>query len=89
MPDLAVLGLQPGEEVRYRRPDRRRWQLGQAMRVERDGSVGIMDAGGASRSVAAERVEVRAVTTRGRRHWEPLLVRATRTEQLTLFALQS
>jgi hypothetical protein len=87
MPDLAVLGLRSGEEVRYRRADRRRWQVGRATRVERDGSVGIIDAGGASRSIAAEHIEVSAVTTRGRRHWEPLLARATRTEQLALFSV--
>jgi hypothetical protein len=87
VPDLAVLGLRPGEEVRYRRADRRRWQLGRATRVERDGSIGIIDADGASRSIAAEHVEVSATTVRGRRHWEPLLARATRTEQLPLFMI--
>ena len=33
---LEALGLQPGEQVRFRRADRARWQLGTVARLERD-----------------------------------------------------
>ncbi len=78
------LGLREGEEVRFRRDERRRWQLGHVRRIERDGSVGIVDGKGASRAIPPAHVEVRRGTSRGARAWEPLLDRAARTEQLQL-----
>jgi hypothetical protein len=81
--ELAALGLTPGEAVRFRRGSGH-WQLGRARNVERDGSLGIVDANGASRSLAIERVEVRVTGRRGGRAWEPLAARAARTEQLRL-----
>ncbi len=80
---LLEVGLREGEEVRFRRSDRRRWQLGRARCVERDGSIGITDRDGASRSVARAQVEVRKAGARGGTGWEPLLDRVARTEQLS------
>jgi hypothetical protein len=81
---LAGLGLRPGERVRFRRPDRARWQEGVATHVERDGSLGVRDGDGAARAVPLDRVEVELRTARGARRWEPLLARAGRAEQLRL-----
>ena len=53
--------------------------------VERDGSIGVRDQKGASRALAIERLEVRATGPRGANMWEPLLERAARTEQLSLW----
>jgi hypothetical protein len=85
---LAGLGLSVGEEVRFQRPDRSRWQAGVVRRLERDGSIGLTDANGGARAVALTQVRVRV---RARRsggtppdRWEPLADRAARTEQLTL-----
>lgn len=81
--DLASLGLAPGEAVRFRRGSGH-WQLGLARRVERDGSIGVTDEKGAARCLPVDRLEVRAQGRRGGRAWEPLAVRAARTEQLRL-----
>jgi hypothetical protein len=70
--------------VRFRRQDRSRWQPGTVARRERDGSIGITDANGAARAIPLRLVEVRCVGPRGAKAWEPLLDRATRTEQLSL-----
>src|SRR5436190_13986041 len=79
---LLDLGLRAGEQVRFRRPDRTRWQMGVVRRVERDGSIGIVDGNGASRSLPAAMVEV---AKPGRRNaWESVLERAARVEQLDL-----
>lgn len=78
---IQRFGLEPGEEVRFRRPDRSRWQDGVATGVERDGSLAIADRDGAHRAIPVELVLVR----RGRRAWEPLVERAARTVQLSLF----
>jgi hypothetical protein len=85
---LAALGLAVGEEIRFLRPDRSRWQPGTVHRLERDGSIGLTDANGGARAVALTQVRVRV---RARRsglappdRWEPLADRAARTEQLTL-----
>jgi len=69
--------------VRFRRPDRSRWQLGKVAGRERDGSIGITDTNGAARAIPLHLVEVRSTGPRGARAWEPLLDRATRTEQLS------
>lgn len=78
---IQRFGLEPGEAVRFRRPDRSRWQDGIATGVERDGSLAVADRDGAHRAIPVELVLVR----RGRRGWEPLVDRAARTVQLQLF----
>jgi hypothetical protein len=83
-PTLAQLGLRQGERVRFRRPDRARWQPGTVHRRERDGSVRITDTNGAARAIPIQLVQVRCAGPRGAMGWEPLLDRATRTEQLSL-----
>ncbi|HEX4979251.1 MAG TPA: hypothetical protein VFV35_04225 [Acidimicrobiales bacterium] len=83
--ELERLGLRVREQIRFRRPDRSRWQDGVVVGVERDGSLAVRDADGAARSVPLGAVLVRARGARGGRRWEPLLARASRTEQLDLF----
>lgn len=83
--ELERLALHVGEKIRFLRVDRSRWQDGVVAGVERDGSLAVRDTKGASRSVPLEHVLVRAEGARGGRHWEPLLDRAARTEQLELF----
>ncbi|HET6921205.1 MAG TPA: hypothetical protein VFI46_17340, partial [Jiangellaceae bacterium] len=51
-----------------------------------DGSVHVRDGKRASRSLSVDRLEVRTRGPRGASTWEPLTVRAARTEQLALFA---
>lgn len=82
--ELLRLGLRPGERVRFKRPDRSRWQAGKATGVGRDGSLAITDGKGAARAVPLQHVEVQVVTARGATRWEPLIDRASRTEQLKL-----
>jgi hypothetical protein len=83
--EMERLGLRAGEAVRFRRPDRSRWQNGVVVAIERDGSVGIRDVDGASRSIPLDHVLVRTTGARRASRWEPLLTRAARTEQLLLF----
>ena len=78
---IQRFGLEPGEAVRFRRPDRSRWQEGVATGVERDGSLAVADREGSHRAIPVELVLVR----KGRRGWEPLVERAARTVQLPLF----
>lgn len=63
--ELAVWGLAPGDEVRFRKPDQSRWTKGKAVRRERDGSLGLVDARGRSRAIPAELCERRVKTARG------------------------
>jgi hypothetical protein len=81
---LAILGLRPGETVRWRSAEGARWHTGKVARRERDGSIGVTDARGASRSLPVGRLEVRCSGPRGGPAWEPLGVRAARCEQLRL-----
>lgn len=81
---LAILGLQPGEVVRWQASDGGRWRTGRVTRRERDGSVGVSDARGASRSLPVARLEVRCSGPRGGAGWEALSERASRCEQLSL-----
>ena len=81
---LAILGLRPGEQVRFRREPAQRWRFGVVTRREHDGSVGLTDGKGSARSVAVDHIEVCCRGPRGGRSWEPLSVRASRCEQLTL-----
>jgi hypothetical protein len=52
---------------------------------ERDGSVGVRDARGASRALRVDRLEVRDRGPRGGVVWEPLAERVARSEQLGLW----
>ena len=79
------LGLEPGEAIRFRRPDRSRWQDGVAVGIERDGSLAVSDRDGGHRAIPVELVLVRAGGSGRRARWEPLLERASRTVQLQLF----
>lgn len=83
---LAELGLAPGDQVRFRRSDAERWKPATVARRERDGSVGLHDAKGASRAIPVACIEVRTTGPRGGTVWEPLVERAARTEQLALVA---
>ena len=83
--DPASFGLRRGEEVRFRRGGRGKWTPGRIERIERDGSIGITDRDGAARAIRVEHVEIRGEGPRGGRHWEPLLERLSRAEQLELF----
>lgn len=81
---LDILGLRPGEPVRWRSGSASRWRTGRATHRERDGSVAVTDSGGLARSLAMERLEVHCVGPRGGTGWEPLAERASRHEQLRL-----
>jgi hypothetical protein len=73
--------------VRWRAHPGGRWRHGTVGHRERDGSVGVTETGGAARSIAVDRLEVGCRGARGGRSWEPLTVRAGRTEQLDLLTL--
>lgn len=85
-PTLVEVGLHRGDVVRFRRRPSARWEEATVERRERDGSIGVRDGRGAARAFAIERLEVRTSGPRGARTWEPLGDRATREEQLDLFA---
>jgi hypothetical protein len=82
--DLVAFGLAAGMRVRFRRAPNDRWQLATVERVERDGSLGLRDAKGASRAIPVELVEVETRGPRGAKAWEPVTERAARNEQLRL-----
>lgn len=81
---LAILGLNPGDRVRWRPAPASRWRTGRVSHRERDGSVAVTDSRGLSRSLPVERLEVACQGPRGGPGWEPLSARASRTEQLKL-----
>ena len=81
--DLAALGIAPGDRVRFRRGGGR-WKEGVVERREKDGSVGLRDPKGSSRSIPVDRLEVRTNGPRGAPRWESLAERAARTEQMRL-----
>ncbi len=81
---LTILGLRPGEKVRWRAQSGSRWQTGLVSHRERDGSVGVTDRRGHARSFAVDRLEVSCSGPRGASTWEPLAERAARCEQLRL-----
>jgi len=83
-PELARLGLAPGDRVRFRRREGERWKEATVERRERDGSIGLRDARGAARAIEIDRIEVRGTGPRGGIVWEPLPERAARTEQMKL-----
>lgn len=82
---LRALGLAPGQRVRFRRRAGERWHEGVATRVEKDGSVGLVDGKGAARAIPVDRLEVCRPGPRGAVRWEPLADVAARDEQLGLF----
>ncbi len=82
---LRRIGLVSGEEIRFRRADRGRWQMGRISHMERDGSITVHDAHGAARSLRPERMQVRRPGVRGRLVWRPVTEVAVTWEQLTLF----
>jgi hypothetical protein len=82
--DLVELGLARGMRVRFRRDANDRWSTAIVEQVEKDGSLGLRDAKGASRAIPVELVEVETRGPRGARTWEPVSERAARNEQLKL-----
>jgi hypothetical protein len=85
LPDgLAILGLQPGEKVRWKTGAGSRWRTGRVTHRERDGSVAVTDGRGLARSLPVGRLEVACSGPRGGTGWEPVIDRASRTEQLRL-----
>jgi hypothetical protein len=82
--DLVALGLRVGERVRFRRRDDERWKEAKLESVERDGSLAIRDAKGASRAMPVDRVEVRRSGPRGGAVWVAVADLRDETEQLDL-----
>ena len=82
--DLVELGLGRGMRVRFRRDAHDRWLLATVEHVEKDGSLGLRDAKGASRAIPVDLVEVETRGPRGAKTWEPVTERAARNEQLKL-----
>ena len=82
---LLEVGLRPGDRVRFRRSGGGSWQEAKVERRERDGSVGVRDARGASRAIPLERLEVRTRGPRGGALWEQVAERAERDEQLGIW----
>lgn len=82
---LAAIGLRAGDRVRFRRKEGGHWREATVVCIERDGSIGVRDPKGASRALPMGQVEVRCSGPRGAATWEPLIERAARTEQLSLW----
>jgi hypothetical protein len=82
---LARLGLRVGETVRFRRKPGGHWNEGVVTGLERDGSVGLRDGDGKARALLPEALEVHRRNRRGRTGWEPLVDRAGRHHQLSLW----
>ena len=82
---LVAVGLRPGDRVRFRRSDGGAWKEAKVERRERDGSIGVRDARGASRAIPLDRLQVRTAGPRGGATWEPATERAERTEQLGIW----
>ena len=61
--------------------------MGRSQATSSDGSIGVVDADGAARSITVDRLEVGSRGVRGGRAWEPLTQRAARCEQLSLLDL--
>jgi hypothetical protein len=81
---LEQLGVRAGDRVRFRRRDSERWKEAVVERLEKDGSLGLRDAKGASRAIELDLIEVRSTGPRGGVVWEPVVERAARTEQMPL-----
>ncbi len=82
-PTLGQLSLEVGDRVRFRRAAGQHWQEATVEGRERDGSVALRDAKGASRCIRPDLLEVCRIT-RGTTRWEQ--VRETEWEQLSLFS---
>ena len=82
---LLEVGLRPGDRVRFRRTEGGAWKEARVERRERDGSVGVRDDRGASRSIAVDRLQVRTTGPRGGAIWEAVADRAERDEQLGMW----
>lgn len=82
---LARIGLRAGEDVRFRRAEGRRWEVGRVARVEPDGSITLFDSDGGARSLRPEVLMVRRPGARGRRVWRTISEVAVTWEQLNLF----
>lgn len=80
---LTILGLCVGEPVRFGRPGRR-WAFGTVSHREPDGTIAVTDNRGRQQGVPVEHIEVRCTGPRGGQAWEPLVIRASRSEQLRL-----
>jgi hypothetical protein len=82
---LRSLGLRPGDEIRFRRPDETRWMAGTVMGRHSDGSIDLRDARSRSRAIPVGLIEVAERGPRGGKVWTPLSELVARTEQLDLF----
>jgi hypothetical protein len=82
---LTALGLRVGDRVRFRRGEGGRWKEGSVTGREKDGSVALRDAKGASRSIPVDRLQVRRPGSRGAPCWRPVPELAGTREQLTLW----
>jgi hypothetical protein len=85
-PGLEALGLVVGDRVRWRDRPSARPREGTVTGRERDGSVGVRDARGASRALRVERLEVAVRGPRGGHAWESVAERAARQEQMALWS---
>ena len=81
---MAILGLAPGERVRWKGQSGSRWKTGVVTHRERDGSIAVTDGRGNARSLPVDRLEVPCSGPRGAKRWEPLPDRVARSEQLRL-----
>lgn len=82
---LAAVGLRNGEDIRFRRLEGRRWNIGRVVRIEPDGSITLRDSDGAARSQRPEQLQVRRPGLRGRLVWRTVSEVAVTWEQLELF----
>lgn len=83
---LAAVGLKPGEPIRFKRLEGRRWMIGKVVRVENDGSITLRDSDGAARSHRPETLQVRRPHgARGRLVWKCVSDVAVTWEQLEMF----
>jgi hypothetical protein len=82
---LASLGLRRGEPVRFKRLPTASWAAGVLHGVEPDGHLARTDASGTTRSIPAERVEVRRPQHGRRARWCPVTEVATTWEQLAFW----
>ena len=80
--DLAVLGIQLDDRVRWRPTAKRAFTEARVTGVEADGSIACVDTEGRARAVMPERLEAWRRNPRGGRRWVPL----AGPQQLALFA---
>lgn len=85
-PELVTLGLVVGDRVRWRDRPNARPREGKVIGRERDGSVAVRDARGASRALRVERLELAVRGPRGGHRWESLADRAAAEQQIPLWS---